>query len=202
MVAMQIPSDLEPQDLIKVLALKAEKTEVEDLRKNKTNKDDSANQMRAIDIIHKQLTHTLVLTMEMLKTLLSETIDSAAVRQSKRMVVMEQLVNVLNWVHDFNPQNVTYDHLMLPENLRALHEFSKTSGGEFPKTLKLRTMQRPSLESNHFRTLQNDRSMRLHASHNIDEDSLKDDGESVLTISQFKNSATDSSKRIHKIISR
>lgn len=97
-----------------MLALKAEKTEVEDLRKNKTNKDDSANQMRAIDIIHKQLIHTLVLTMEMLKTLLSETIDNASVRQNKRMQVMEQFVNVLNWVHDFNPQNVTYDHLMLP----------------------------------------------------------------------------------------
>ena len=44
-----------------MLALKAEKTEVEDLRKNKTNKDDSANQMKAIDIIHKQLSHTVVL---------------------------------------------------------------------------------------------------------------------------------------------
>jgi hypothetical protein len=68
-----------------VLALKAEKTEVEDLRKNKTNKDDSANQMKAIDIIHKQLSHTVVLMIELLKTLVNDTIDSVAVRQTKRL---------------------------------------------------------------------------------------------------------------------
>ncbi len=68
-----------------MLALKAEKTEVEDLRKNKTNKDDSANQMKAIDIIHKQLSHTVVLMIELLKTLVNDTIDSVAVRQTKRL---------------------------------------------------------------------------------------------------------------------
>ena len=67
--------------------------------------------MKAIDIIHKQLTHTVVLLIEILKSLINETIDTPAVRQGKRMQVMDHLINVLNWIHDFEPQQVTYDHL-------------------------------------------------------------------------------------------
>jgi hypothetical protein len=36
--------------------------------------------MKAIDIIHKQLTHTVVLLIEILKSLINETIDTPAVR--------------------------------------------------------------------------------------------------------------------------
>ena len=166
LVGMQIPQNFETQDILKVLALKAEKTEVEDLRKNKTNKDDSDNQMKAIDIIHKQLTHTVVLLIEILKSLINETIDTPAVRQGKRMQVMDHLINVLNWIHDFEPQQVTYDHLMLPENLRALHEFQKTATVEMSRTLKSRATTRPSLESVNFRTLQTEKSVRFPASRN------------------------------------
>ena len=122
--------------------------------------------MKAIDIIHKQLTHTVVLLIEILKSLINETIDTPAVRQGKRMQVMDHLINVLNWIHDFEPQQVTYDHLMLPENLRALHEFQKTATVEMSRTLKSRATTRPSLESVNFRTLQTEKSVRFPASRN------------------------------------
>lgn len=43
MVAMSVPAEMEYQEIVNVLAAKAEKTEVEDLRRNKTNKSDSDN---------------------------------------------------------------------------------------------------------------------------------------------------------------
>jgi len=51
--------------------------------------------MRAIDIIHKQLSHSVVLTIEVIKLMLSETLDSVNQRQNKRLYILEQFTNVL-----------------------------------------------------------------------------------------------------------
>ena len=88
-VAYSVQSGLEQQDIVGVLSKKAEKTEVEELRRNKTNKCDSENQMKAIDIIHKQVTHTVVLLIEVVKQLENEKNDSVSLRQNKRIYLMQ-----------------------------------------------------------------------------------------------------------------
>jgi hypothetical protein len=128
-LALSVPGELDYHTIIKVLAEKAEKSECDDLRRNKTNKSDSDTQMKAIDIMHKQLTQTVVLIIELVKCLLDESGESSSVKQGKRMYLLEYFQNVLKWVHDFEPEAVTFDHLMLPENLRTLHEFSRTTKG-------------------------------------------------------------------------
>ena len=45
--------------------------------------------MKAIDIIHKQITHTVVLLIEGVKQLENEKNDSASLRQNKRMYLMQ-----------------------------------------------------------------------------------------------------------------
>jgi hypothetical protein len=41
------------QDFVLMMNAKASKEDVEDMKLNKTNKTDSENQMKAIDIIHR-----------------------------------------------------------------------------------------------------------------------------------------------------
>jgi hypothetical protein len=41
------------QDFVLMMSSKANKVDVEDMKMNKTNKTDSENQMKAIDIIHR-----------------------------------------------------------------------------------------------------------------------------------------------------
>jgi hypothetical protein len=41
------------QDFVLMMSSKASKVDVEDMKMNKTNKTDSENQMKAIDIIHR-----------------------------------------------------------------------------------------------------------------------------------------------------
>jgi hypothetical protein len=43
LIAVQVPQELDINDIMNVLGSKAEKSEVEDLRQNKTNKSDSSN---------------------------------------------------------------------------------------------------------------------------------------------------------------
>lgn len=67
--------------------------------------------MKAIDILHKQLLHTIVLLIEQVKHTMSESADSAATKQARQMHLFENLTYVLHWVQKFNPEGVTYDHL-------------------------------------------------------------------------------------------
>ena len=59
--------------------------------------------MRALDIMHRQMTHLSVLLLEVQKQMLNEQNETTAQLKSRRMFTLEQMVNVTNWIHDFNP---------------------------------------------------------------------------------------------------
>lgn len=93
--------------------------------------------------------------------MLNETVDSTNVKQNKRILILDNFKNVLHWVHQFKPEAVTYDHLMLPENLRTLHEFSRTiSGADFQRASKQRGNSRPVLESGNFYSMNSEKFIR------------------------------------------
>ena len=43
----------------------------------------------------------------------------------------------MNWINDFNPQNVNYRDLSLPQNLRNLDEYSRFAAREYPKNNRI-----------------------------------------------------------------
>ena len=53
-------------DLLELIGKKADKEELTDLWNIKTNKQDSELQMKAIDIMHRQLDQTVVLIQEII----------------------------------------------------------------------------------------------------------------------------------------
>ena len=53
--------------IIKAIKTKANQSEMLEMMKEKTNKNDSEQQMKALEVLHKQLIHTQVLLVESIK---------------------------------------------------------------------------------------------------------------------------------------
>ena len=62
------------------------------------------------------------------------------------MFNLEQIVNVTNWISDFNPQNINYMDLSLPGNLRKQDEFSRVAVKDYPKVKQVVDRARESVE--------------------------------------------------------
>jgi len=69
------------ESLIKVLNSKAAQSEVEMLKEHKTNKHDTDMQMKCLDIMHRQVTHMVVLIIEILKQGIVTKTESETTRQ-------------------------------------------------------------------------------------------------------------------------
>ena len=63
------------------------------------------------------------------------------------MFNLEQLVNVTNWISNFDPQNINYVDLSLPGNLRKLDDFSKVAVKDYPKQNRVIDIARESIEN-------------------------------------------------------
>ncbi len=105
-------------ELKKILMQKVDKQEVEALIDLKSNKHDTDQTMKAMDIIHKQITHMIVLMIEIVKgsmNALSIANDSDKTKHHKNlMYLLSQTVNVCRWINEFDPQNVNSEDLYLP----------------------------------------------------------------------------------------
>lgn len=73
---------------------KASKEDVEDMKLNKTNKTDSENQMKAIDIMHRQMEHLIVLLIEIARQLMNDQAESFAEKYTKRSYILNQCKKV------------------------------------------------------------------------------------------------------------
>ena len=69
----------------------------------------------------------MVLVVELIKMVLYSAKETEGERQTKKNHLLEQAANVLNWMYEFDPQNVNFDELKMPSSLRKL----STSGKEF-----------------------------------------------------------------------
>ena len=115
------------------MAAKADKNELQKVDEKKVNKEDFATQMQAIDIIHRMLAHISVLIMEISRQQLSEEHDPQQAIKQKRMYTLEQIINVVHWIQNFNPQNVNIPDIKVPNKLRNLEKFTKIATKEYPK---------------------------------------------------------------------
>ena len=96
------------EDWLSLVKTKADQSQIEALQRNKANKADSDMQMKAIDILHRQLSHVIILLLETTKQLINDQNETQASKRTKRMFIMEQIINVSNWIQDFDPQNINF----------------------------------------------------------------------------------------------
>ena len=67
-IAAPLNASTAPEDIEIMLTQKADKIDLKNLHDIKSNKVDTEQNMRSIDILHKQITHIIVLLIELLKT--------------------------------------------------------------------------------------------------------------------------------------
>ena len=59
----------------------------------------------------------IVLFVEQLKTMIKSANESKVKRQNKRMIVLSNALQVVNWINSFDPQNINNDDLKMPKNM-------------------------------------------------------------------------------------
>lgn len=79
----------EPLDLQSQLEQKADTKDLWTLNDIKSNKVDTEQAMRGIDILHLQITHILVLLIELGKTIVNQQKESQVSIQNKRLFMLE-----------------------------------------------------------------------------------------------------------------
>jgi hypothetical protein len=82
---------------------KADVNDLNAMNDVKANKVDTEAAMRCVDILHKQLSHLIVLFVEAMKTLIHQQKESETEKQTRRMYVMQQSVKVMQWINLFEP---------------------------------------------------------------------------------------------------
>ena len=104
----------------RVIEEKADKTEVLSLLNTKSNVKDTDANMKAIDIMHKQIKHLSVIMVEILRFETEKyNKHSKTLNQSKNHSewLLNQWMSIAKWINKFNPENInTYD-LVLPKEL-------------------------------------------------------------------------------------
>ena len=99
-----------------------DKTDLDLVVDLKSNKTDTDLVMKGLDIVHKQVTHAVVLIIELIKLNINQMSLQSDSEKSKHhksmMYILQQAVNVCRWVNEFDPQNINIEDLYLPNDLK------------------------------------------------------------------------------------
>lgn len=110
-------------ELKKLIDLKADKFSIIELNDLKSNKIDTENNMKAIDIIHKQIRHLVIMLMENFRVQVETETSSRNARINKMNVVLQQSLLLAKWIIKFNPENLNSYDLTLPDDLKDFQDF-------------------------------------------------------------------------------
>lgn len=90
-----------------MLMSKVDKVDLEMVIDMKSNKTDTDLAMKGLDIVHKQVTHMIVLVVELIKSSMNSLSihnDSDKTKHHKNlMYILQQAVHVCRWINDFDP---------------------------------------------------------------------------------------------------
>jgi len=91
----------------KLMMSKVDRVDLDAVIDLKSNKSDTDLAMKGIDIMHKQVTHMIVLLVELIKSVmntLSIHNDSDKTKNHKNLLyILQQAVNVCRWINEFDP---------------------------------------------------------------------------------------------------
>ena len=133
MVQNMIPKSSGSQDtdvLKKQIDLKADKFDLNQIGNYKSNKVDTENNSKAIDIMHKQMRHLVIMMMENFRVQLETENLSTQTKINRMNVVLQQSLLLAKWVSKFDPENINSYDLSLPKDLNDFQEYVTTSMDE------------------------------------------------------------------------
>lgn len=109
----------------KLLDSKANRSEVINWLDLKTNIKDTNSNMKATDVLHKQLMHLSVLVVEILRSEADKYMkqsQSVHSQKNKSMMMLHLGLSVNKWINKFNPENINACSLVLPKELWTFTE--------------------------------------------------------------------------------
>ena len=133
MVQNMIPKSSGNQDtdvLKKQIDQKADKFDLNQIGNYKSNKIDTENNSKAIDIMHKQMRHLVIMMMENFRVQLETENLSTQTKINRMNVVLQQSLLLAKWVSKFDPENINSYDLSLPKDLNDFQEYVTTSMDE------------------------------------------------------------------------
>lgn len=121
-------------ELRSMIELKADRIEMNELLDAKGNKVDMVNNMKAVDIIHKQVRHLIILLMENFRVQVETENSNKQTRLNRMNIVLQQSLLLAKWITKFNPENINSYDLTLPKDLKDFQEFVTQSMSEIAFT--------------------------------------------------------------------
>ena len=94
----------------------------------KSNVSDTDANMKATDIIHKQIKHITAILLEVLNSFRT---PSAKNNENQFQILYSQGLNLLKWIFNFDPENINTLDLKLPKELHEFQNFMSTQQIEF-----------------------------------------------------------------------
>ena len=79
------------------------------------------------------MSHICVLIFEMARQLANEQNETAKALHTKRMFILDQTINITNWVQNFDPSNVNLEDKRVPNGLRGLDNWARGALKDYPK---------------------------------------------------------------------
>ena len=113
-----------------MIEYKADKYLVSELSDAKANKIDTENNMKAIDIIHKQIRHLVIMLMENFRVQVDTDNATKHTKLNRMNNVLQQSLLLAKWIIRFNPENINSYDLTLPEDLKVFHDYVTKSMDE------------------------------------------------------------------------
>ena len=89
--------------------------------------------MDIAEVMHRQISNISVLLFEISRCLASEPGETAQALNQKRMYILEQAVNITNWVSQFDPQNFDKAAHSVPKSLQNLEVWARGALKQYPR---------------------------------------------------------------------
>ena len=106
----------------------------------KWNIQDIDTNMKATDILHKQIKHLSVMIVEILRNETAkyeQNQDSEQAKRNKYTMMLYQWLNIAQWIQRFNPENLNTNDLKVPEELQKYHSLIENSFKEINENTQL-----------------------------------------------------------------
>ena len=110
-----------------------EKNEVLALLEFKSNTHDTETNMKATDILHKQVKHLIMLIIEVLRREVSKSsgnYHSEKAYKQEWLLLLNQGFLIAKWIHNFNPEKIGSNEVLLPKDLIDFNSLVDTSLSE------------------------------------------------------------------------
>ncbi len=89
-----------------IVAVKADKEQVEKIVDEKANKVDTEMCLRWVDLLHKMVNKVVLLLTTKLKTDIDQGVDTANNVKNKKVQLLQQGIIITKWIESFDSQNI------------------------------------------------------------------------------------------------